>query len=492
MTTFPKPFRLSNAPRPSGSPLRVPFGLKDGRALAPSEVAKGKACGCVCPSCGTPLAAKAHASRKRRPHFAHMAGTDCRTGRETGIHLRAKQLIADRLRLFLPVWDGRQPDMPNPPSGLDIEGVRHDGDRVDVPGKATSLLSAEIEARLEGYVPDILARDDEGGLLIEIRVTHAVGEMKAERIAADGWRILEIDLSGMDRDLAHDPEAFEWTVLEDPAIRHWVFHPGAVASWQQSKAELEERISRRNTEIEEARRANEAAAQRRQETAASAEKQKSARREYMRLRERQPYLDSLARLDGLTDPVRVATLTVELRAAAADRVQVLLAESEPPVRHACLSSHRNGWIYGIDPVLWQLLATRQFVTSREPGYRFNQRDLASWVRRTFPYDRDLYRLFAAQYAKRAEARRAGFAKRHLAFWAFSDEENLRIPDFYAPVNHLVDRWVWTGLVCRLPEPIGQCEVCGPPTSGYRPVAAPGLGGPKDQLDRGRATGQQAG
>jgi len=463
MTTFPKPFRLSNAPKSPGSALRVPFGLKDGRALAPSEVAKGKACGCVCPSCGTPLAAKARASRKRRAHFAHMAGTDCRTGLETGIHLRAKQLIADRLRLFLPAWDGWPPDMPNPPSSRDIEGVRHEGFRIDFPGKVTSLVSAEMEARLGGYVPDILARDDEGGLLIEIRVTHAVGETKAERVAADGWRLLEIDLSGMDRDLPHDPEAFEWTVLEDPAIRHWVSHPGAVASWDESKAELEERIFRRNQEIEEARRAKEAAAQQREDAAALAEKQKSVRREYVRLRERQPYLDALAQLDGLTDPARIAALTADLRATAADRVQALLADSEPPVRQACLSSHRNAWIYGVDPVLWQILATRHFVTSQEPGYQFNQRELANWLRHTFPYDRDLYRLFAAQYAKRADARRAGFPKKRLAFWAFSQHENQRIPDFYAPVNQLVDGWISTGRVLRLAEPIGQCEVCGSKT-----------------------------
>lgn len=492
MTTFPKPFRLSNAPKPPGSALRVPFGLKDGRALAPSEVGKGKTCGCVCPSCGAPLVAKAQVSRDRRAHFAHLAGAGCRTGRETGIHLRAKQLIADHLRLFLPAWDGSPPDMPNPPSARDIDGVLHEGFRIDVPGKVTSLRSAEMEARLEGYVPDILARDDEGTLLIEIRVTHAVGETKAERVAADGRRLLEIDLSGMDRDLPHDPEAFEWTVLEDPAIRHWVAHPGAVARWHESKAELEERISQRNAEIEEARRAAEAEAQQLQESAATAEKRKYARREYMRLRERQPYLDSLARLDVLTNPTRVAALTAELGAAAADRVQALLADSEAAVRHACLSSHGNAWIYGVDPVLWQLLATRHFVTSQESGYQFNQRDLATWVRRTFPYDRDLYRLFAAQYAKRADARRAGFAKRRLAFWAFSDEENLRIPDFYVPVNHLVDRWAWTGLVFRLPEPIGQCEVCGPPTSGYRPTAASGMGGRKDELDRVQAMGPRAG
>lgn len=484
MATFPKPFRLSNAPSSSGSPLRVPFGLKDGRAWAPSEVTTGKACGCVCPSCGTPLAAKARGSRKRRPHFAHLAGTDCKSGRETGIHLRAKQIIAERLELLLPAWDGCPPEMPNPPSGRDLNGGEHVGQRVDFPARMTQLVSAKLEAPMGGYVPDILAHDEHGELLIEVRVTHAVGDRKAERVAMDGWRMLEIDLSGIDRDLPHDPAAFESVVIEDPGVRHWVSHPQAIAEWQRLKEELDRAIAQRNAEIEALRRAEEEAERVRQEFAATANRMAAARREYVRQRERQPFLPSLGRLNELTDPARIAALQEQLRGNAAERVAELLSASAPEVRHACMGSHRSAWIYGVDPVLWQLLTTQHFVTTRAPGWQFNQRDVATWVRRSFPYDHDLYRLFAAQYAKRAEARRAGFAKRRLAFWAFSEEENLRIPDFYAPVNHLVDRWVWTGLVARRPRPIGQCEVCGPPSAGYRPLAALGMGGPGSaRLDR---------
>ena len=93
MDTIPEPFTLRN---PSGNPLarrggfRVPFGLRDGRVWAPEEVAKGKACGCICPGCHAPLAAKAQESRRKRPHFAHLTDTGCQTGRETGIHQRAK------------------------------------------------------------------------------------------------------------------------------------------------------------------------------------------------------------------------------------------------------------------------------------------------------------------------------------------------------------------------------------------------------------------
>jgi len=91
-------------------------------------------------------------------------------------------------------------------------------------------------------------------------------------------------------------------------------------------------------------------------------------------------------------------------------------------------------VFGVDPVLWQLLAYQHFVATQSPGFRFNQKDVAAWVRRSFRADRALYRLFVTQYAGRAEARRAGFNKHRLAFWAFTEEENARIPNFYEPIN----------------------------------------------------------
>ena len=54
------------------------------------------------------------------------------------------------------------------------------------------------------------------------------------------------------------------------------------------------------------------------------------------------------------------------------------------------------------------------------------------MRRSFRQERALYRLFITQYAARDEAQREGFAKRRLAYWVFTDEENERIPNFYTP------------------------------------------------------------
>src|SRR3546814_2054161 len=76
----------------------------------------------------------------------------------------------------------------------------------------------------------------------------------------------------------------------------------------------------------------------------------------------------------------------------------------------------------------------------------------------------LYRLFVAQYAARAETRRAGFFKRRMAYWVFTEEENERIPNFYTSVNDFIDRLEAADLILRLPAPVGEREVLPPPSA----------------------------
>jgi hypothetical protein len=129
----------------------------------------------------------------------------------------------------------------------------------------------------------------------------------------------------------------------------------------------------------------------------------------------------------------------------------------------------------VDPALWQLLAYDHFVAKHSPSQRFNQKDVAAWVRRSFHSEQVLYRLFVAQYANRAEARRAGYFKRRLDYWVFTEEENARIPNFYAPINDFIDRLEAARVVRHLPAPIGECEVLAPPAAGWLPVAAVAAG-----------------
>jgi len=416
--TIPEQCALRN---PSGSSLarrggfRVPFGLKDGRVWAPCEVPKGKACGCICPGCHAPLSAKAKESRPKRPHFAHLTDTGCQTGRETGIHERAKQLIADHQRLVIPAWIGDPIDMPNPPHARDDDGRLHWGRKVDQPSSSMALRDIEIERSFGSYKPDVAALDEVGELLIEIRVTRAVGDIKAAGVQAQGQRMVEIDLSPLHRDIPHDLAAFKHAVLDDVANRSWISCPEAVAEWRASKQELDEQVAARNQEIAQLREQMAMAAWDRQEREAQETKDKEGRKAYIRHQKRARHAEDLGHLMELTSRERIDRILHEYRVSAEERVSELLDAVPTAIRSACLRAHEDAWIFGADPVLWQLLAHDHFVAKRSPGDRFNQRDVASWVRQSFYIERALYRLVITQYAARAEAQRAGFAKRRLDY-----------------------------------------------------------------------------
>lgn len=473
MDNISEPFTLRN---PSGNPLarrggfRVPFGLRDGRVWAPGEVAKGKTCGCACPGCHAPLAAKAQESRRKRPHFAHLTDTGCQTGRETGIHLRAKQLIAERQELVIPAWIGDPINMPNPPHARDEEGRLHWGRQIHRPIRRVGLRDIEVERSFGTYQPDVYARDEAGELLIEIRVTHAVDDSKAARVQAQGRRMVEIDLSQLHRNTPHDQNAFEQAVLFDPANRGWISCPEAIADWQASKRELDDQVALRNREIAQQREQLAKAAQERRERENQETKDKAGRKAYVRRLKRAMHANDLGQLCDLTSQDRIKRVLREYQISAAERVGELLAIVPPAVRSACLRAHEDAWIFGVDPTLWQLLAYDHFVAKQLPGHRFNQKDVASWVRRSFPSEASLYRLFAAQYAHRAEARRAGYSKRRLDYWVFTEEENSRIPDFYAPINDFVGRLEAARALRHLPARIGECEVLAQPDAGWLPVA----------------------
>ncbi|WP_344759577.1 hypothetical protein [Luteimonas lutimaris] len=406
--------------------------------------------------------AKAQTSRRRRPHFAHLTDTGCQTGRETGIHLRAKQLIAERRQLRVPAWDGDWIEMPNPPQASDADGHVHVGRRVDYPARQSALHKVELERWFGTYKPDVYAWDEAGELLVEIRVTHAVDERKAERVQAHGRRMIEIDLSRLDRDTPHDLAAFEQAVLNDPANRVWISCPDAVADWHTSKQELDEQVAACNEEIARWREQQAMAAEKRRRQEDRSAKDKEGRRAYMRRLVRDKHADDLAQLMELTAPTRIERVLQKYQTDAEERVSELLDAVPPIVRSACLRAHEHAWVFGVDPVLWQLLAYQHFVANQPAGSRFNQRDVAAWVRRSFHPEMALYRLFVAQYAARAETRRAGFFKRRMAYWVFTEEENERIPNFYTSVNDFIDRLEAARLIRRLPAPAGEREVLPPP------------------------------
>lgn len=200
---------------PTSRSLRVPFGLREGRLYEPLQVESGLKCGCTCPGCGAPLVARHSHSGKVTSNFAHHDADDCATGFETAVHLAAKQLIADRMALFLPEVIARA-------QGIDISGKDLSRERLLSPAGARELTAVRVEECLGIIRPDLVVAIGRQEVLVEIAVTHFVDEVKRARIQALGMPAVEFDLSEL-REMNFD--ALEIALFTDAQQAEWVWHP---------------------------------------------------------------------------------------------------------------------------------------------------------------------------------------------------------------------------------------------------------------------------
>lgn len=102
----------------------IPFGLNtDGKLVDVHDVPNGKNCGCVCPSCHTPL--NARQGDIKEWHFAHLSNKDsikntdqiCEYSFYVSVRLMAMQLIQDELSLTLPPLNSMVVSEPIPECG---------------------------------------------------------------------------------------------------------------------------------------------------------------------------------------------------------------------------------------------------------------------------------------------------------------------------------------------------------------------------------------
>ena len=148
------------------------YGLRDDVLVSVENVVSGLKCGCVCPSCGAPLVAKK--GDKREHHFAHHGDTECSTACESALHLMAKQILASRRELFIPDEAG--------------------GDG----GAVREYTAVQLESReYPNIIPDVVMKNGDEILCVEILVTHAVDEEKLKKLTEAKLPTVEIDLGDL-------------------------------------------------------------------------------------------------------------------------------------------------------------------------------------------------------------------------------------------------------------------------------------------------------
>ena len=79
----------------------ITYALRNGKLVSIHTVPSGLACACICTACLQPLIARKGA--KMTHHFAHHQGEDCPFAAETMLHRLAKEMLAKKKHLALPV-----------------------------------------------------------------------------------------------------------------------------------------------------------------------------------------------------------------------------------------------------------------------------------------------------------------------------------------------------------------------------------------------------
>jgi hypothetical protein len=186
--------------------LLIPFAIApDGRMVAPTEVERGLACNCICPTCRAPLLARQGTINAH--HFAHVGDTsNCIGAYETATHLMAKQVVLNATQLFFPPLVAR---------------YLHHTDII-LPAKWLPIANPRYEPHhLRSIVPDVLVEVDGRELVVEITVTHPCTPEKLADLHRRQLPAIEISLA---RYRHINPQTFESLVLHD-APRAWLFNP---------------------------------------------------------------------------------------------------------------------------------------------------------------------------------------------------------------------------------------------------------------------------
>lgn len=131
------------------------------------DVANGKDCNCTCAECGGKLVAK-NKGKIKVHHFAHENGNDTIKCSETSLHLLAKKIIVEEKRI---------------PSFVNGQ-IRF-----------VSVEAVEEEKNLGDIKPDLYAEYNGRPVAIEIYVSHAIDEIKFNKIQNHKLTTFQINLS---------------------------------------------------------------------------------------------------------------------------------------------------------------------------------------------------------------------------------------------------------------------------------------------------------
>lgn len=109
----------------------------------------------------------------------------------------------------------------------------------EFPARWAHLESVTLERRMGRIVPDVIATEMDGAtLLVEVTVTNTITEERRDRIIAEGYPAIEIDIGSMGGTITR--EALANLVVNETAAKRWLCHPDSTKALSLLNWELEE------------------------------------------------------------------------------------------------------------------------------------------------------------------------------------------------------------------------------------------------------------
>lgn len=233
-----------------GKSVLIPFAEQNGRLVDITQVVSGKACNCICPSCGQSLVARKGKS-ERVHHFAHNKNmneaieekVECEYSFHVAARLVIKQIFSEKQKdeWFLPRFKKTYEPEQQEYKHLKVLMVICEEQQL-------ILENYQIELSLDKVEMDIVA--EVKGVKVGIFFTYP-SRPYPEIEKHKNYGVLGIDLEDLTecyREFAFkEGSSFQNEIIKyvlSEGYREWLYHPREQSKEKWAKKELEERVSK--------------------------------------------------------------------------------------------------------------------------------------------------------------------------------------------------------------------------------------------------------
>lgn len=291
----------------------IPFGLseKDGKLLDVANVVQGKRCGCICPSCKSPLIAR-HGQIKEW-HFAHtgkvtssQTKNPCKYSLFVSVRLMARQILGENLELLLPEYhDTASVGLSSFPGQLHADFKITGQQRI-------TLTQIEIDQSFLGKPVDIIGHIGEFSFIIYFTYPgrHIPGEFFNPSDSHCGIlgislnQIPALFLNAKKQNKSYLNILHRFLCINLPSKR-WVFHPRYAQKKEEALNELRQKAEKI---IEQKKKEHDEIIRRRQQAKLGYEKRHSVHKKSNQIT--QPYKISPVKKYRKSPPVKIENIEV--------------------------------------------------------------------------------------------------------------------------------------------------------------------------------------